>query len=161
MMRSEGVSRRSDRHDARSPSPSRRRGRSPSPRRRARSPSPNRRGVARSPSPRRKGATSHSQVRKAERPSSPIRNGNVSKETHGLEQFSKLNFNKVVKRPSIMRPNSNVEVWQHTMEPIQRPLLKHLNGNQHLSTQACAAFKDILLISLESNSLESNSFHVA
>ena len=154
MLHSEGVSsspsrRRSpspSRRRARSPSPSRRRARSPSPRRRARSPSPRRR--ARSPSPNRKGAISQSQIRKAGHSSSPTRNGIVSVSqtgTHSLERFAKLNFSKSVKRHSIVKSNSNSEAWQYTTDPIQRPLLKHLISNQHLSSLACAAFKDILL----------------
>ncbi|XP_033647507.1 myosin-VIIa-like isoform X2 [Asterias rubens] len=132
------------RRSARSPSPTRRSARSPSPTRRsARSPSPTRRSTS-SPSPTRKRATSPPRGRKGGWAPAPVRNGGVSNGIHTLEHFAKLNFNKAVKRPSIVKGNSNVEVWQHTTEPIQRSLLKHLNGNQQLSGQACTAFKAIM-----------------
>ncbi|XP_038067787.1 myosin-VIIa-like isoform X2 [Patiria miniata] len=143
---------------ARTPSPNRRKSaRSPSPTRKAANSSKSQvhRSEAMSFSTTRNGVHSPTQIRKAERSKSPARNGfhslparkPKSKGPYTLERFAMMNFSvKPAKRPTVAtKSGSNTgSIWQHTTEPIQKPLLQHLLRDQQLSSRACSAFKAIM-----------------
>ncbi|XP_022081416.1 myosin-VIIa-like isoform X2 [Acanthaster planci] len=138
----------------RSPSPDRRRARSPSPARKAvRSSKAQISREERSFSPTRNGLRSPGQIRKANRSKSPDDKGYHSlpsrshKGPYTLERFAMMNFSiKPAKRPTVIAKSGSGGgmIWQHTTEPIQKPLLQHLSGNQQLSGRACSAFKAIM-----------------